>query len=112
MKALLVLILLTGCTPSIEQINRAINKVPHVDGLYQSNAKDFYAKGGNCWGYAMAKQYELEKAGYGRGKYQLVIHKGVMHVVLIHRNRILDSLTNELQPLEYLHTFDEIITLI
>jgi predicted transglutaminase-like cysteine proteinase len=109
---ILILILLTACTPSIEQINRAVNKVPHVDGVYHNEheTRSFYAQGGNCWGYAAAKQYELEKAGYGRGQYQLVKYKGQMHVVLIYNNLILDSLTNELQPLEYLHTFDEIIT--
>jgi predicted transglutaminase-like cysteine proteinase len=105
---ILILILLTGCTPSIDQINRAVNRVPYVDRHFTS-VDDFYRYGGKCEGYVFTKQHELEKAGYGRGNYQLVKYKGQMHIVLIYENYVLDNLTNKLMPLSYLQTFDEII---
>ena len=103
------LLILSNCTPTIDQINRSVNSVPY-NNHHPTTAQEFYSKGGNCWGYAMTKQYELEKAGYGRGEYQLVVYKGQMHIVLIVNNLVLDSLIDDLQPLEYLNTFDEVIT--
>ena len=101
-------LILSNCTPTIDQINRSVNSVPY-NNHHPTTAQEFYSKGGNCWGYAMTKQYELEKAGYGSGEYQLVVHKGQMHIVLIYKDFVLDNLTNELMPLSYLQTFDEII---
>lgn len=102
-----ILLILSNCTPSIEQINRSVNKVPYKVRIWTSD-DDFYRYGGMCHDYAYVKARELIRHGYGKSEFKIVTIKdsGVRHMVLIHNGKVLDNLSDKVEPLEYLNRYE------
>ena len=141
MKILLIalssaLIFLTGCasnpfdTPRVDvpfivlEVNDSINQITYVDDDenygqvdYWATPKEFYAKGGDCEDYAIAKYFELRKAGIPANRMKLaagIIDDGDSeHMILIYKNYVLDNIIEKVTPInEYIdfkvkYTFNE-----
>lgn len=88
----LCFILSTACTPTLDQVNRMVNRVPYVANSNFSTAEDFYRHGGDCDGYAFTKRAELRKAGYKNlGDLVIVRLDKELHMVLIVGDIVLDN---------------------
>ena len=132
---LLITFLLQGCaafdTPKVDvpfvvlEVNDSINQITYVDDSenygkedYWATPKEFYAKGGDCEDYAIAKYFELRKAGVPANRMRLAagaIDDGDSeHMILIYKETfVLDNIIEKVTPInEYIdfkvkYTFNE-----
>lgn len=78
----------------LEAVNRFVNQVPHVDDRvnygvedYWATPTEFFARGGDCEDYAIAKYVSLRELGWPPSQMRLTIvtdtSRGIAHAVLV-----------------------------
>lgn len=81
-------------TRQLDAVNRFVNQVPHVDDRvnygvddYWATPSEFFARGGDCEDYAIAKYVSLRELGWPPSQMRLAIvtdtSRGIAHAVLV-----------------------------
>lgn len=106
MKGILIIIILTGCTSGLYEVNKAINSyayLPDKTDYMKTEAEFIKDGGGDCEDFANAKYQELLKEGVPSNEMKFVLIPmeeitGKPHAVLEVRGLILDNMNNSLTP--------------
>lgn len=106
----------------LQRVNSRINKIPYIPDTknydqidHWASPETFYARGGDCEDYALAKMYTLLGYGLPADDMELLVVRkrttGELHTLLAVHLRgtwILDNERNELKGVEYLDHFEPI----
>jgi predicted transglutaminase-like cysteine proteinase len=119
---------LHGQSPArqLEAVNRFVNQVPHVDDRVNYGVDDhwatpseFFARGGDCEDFAIAKYVSLRELGWPPSQMRLVIvtdtARGIAHAVLVvfvnGRAHVLDNQLGGVTPADSIRNYRPIYSI-
>jgi len=115
-----------GLSEQIIQVNRYVNETPYMQDVANWGESDhwaapaeFFAKGGDCEDYAIAKYFSLRKLGVPPEQLRIVVLRdqrrrqthAVLAVTWEDRTLVLDNLRNRIVPWRELHHYLAIYSL-